>query len=92
MIQITLPDFDKVVAEVTEEIKVRVALRTPRKTGTAADAWKSEVVDGVGTISNDTPYIDFLETGTSKMAGHFMVQTTLEEVPDLIKAAVERST
>ena len=90
--KITLPDFDKVVQEVTEEIKVRVQMRTPVASGRAQAGWESSIANGQGIISNDVPYIGFLETGTSKMAGNFMVRNTLEEVPDLIKAAIERST
>lgn len=89
-IDIQLPDFGKVVEEVTNEVRERVARRTPVDTGRAQEGWQSEVVNEKGRIWNDTPYVGYLEDGTYKMAPFHMVKTTLEEVPDIITAAMER--
>ena len=90
-INIRLPDFGKVVEEVTAEIKERVERRTPVRTGLAQSSWEVEVGDRKGRIFNEVPYVGFLENGTSKMPAHYMVRTTLEEVPDIIKEVIERN-
>ena len=89
-INIRLPDFGKVVEDVTAEIKARVERRTPVDTGRAQSSWETSVTGHSARIFNETPYIGFLETGTSKMPGVYMVQTTLEEVPDIIHEAIEK--
>jgi len=91
-INIRLPDFGKVVQEVIAEVQVRVERRTPVDTGLAQSSWETEVSETSGRIFNETPYVGFLENGTSKMAPFYMVKTTLEEVPDIIKAALENAT
>jgi hypothetical protein len=60
--------------------------KTPVRTGHLRDSWK--IIDGFNgpTISNDVYYGIFVEDGTEKMHGHFMVRRTLFELTNNIKA------
>lgn len=95
-VNIHLPDFGKVIEEVTAEFKERVQIRTPVRTGRAQGGWQTSIQGESGNTSgrifNEVPYVGYLEDGTSKMEGFHMVAVTMEEVPDMIKAALERQT
>jgi len=76
-------DFRKTTFQVFSGI----VQRTPVDTGVARQAWKLEEgsadVDGLPTvtkITNDTPYIDYLEMGSSKQAPAGMVSVTLSSL------------
>lgn len=91
-----LPDFKPMIRDVLEEVKLRVERRTPRSNDDpkthAQDQWEIIQTDKGGMLTNSAPYINFLENGTSKMAGVHMVALTLEEVPDIISKAYENAT
>lgn len=91
MIKITLPDFDKVVKEVSQEVFDRVKERTPVLTGRARDGWEIVQGDKQSKISNDVPYIGVLESGSSDQAPQGFVGITLDEVPEMIKQAIEKN-
>ena len=79
-----LPNIQGLVEYVAKEVHQRVKDRTPVDTGTAQAGWQLSISGNEATINNDVSYIGYLEDGTSKMAGHNMVRTTLEEVPSII--------
>ena len=91
MIKITLPDFDKVVQEVSQEVFNRVKERTPVLTGRARDGWEIIHSDKQSKISNDVPYIGVLEEGSSDQAPAGMVGVTLDEVPEIVKQSIEKN-
>jgi len=93
-LDIKLPDFGKVVQDVTAEFKIRVERRTPRSNKDKAhlqDQWAVEQAgEGHQRIVNQFEYATFVENGTSRMAGAYMVRTTEEEVPQMIEDALKK--
>lgn len=93
-INIRLPDFGQMVQDVTAEFQTRVERRTPRSNlnkDHLQDQWEiQQVGEEHARIVNETEYASFVEEGTSKMSGHFMVRTTMDEVPDMIEEALKK--
>lgn len=52
--------------------------RTPRRTGTLARGWEFDD----SSIFNETFYTDYVENGTIKMNGAFMVRDSLPEIEE----------
>lgn len=53
--------------------------KTPVDTGLAASSWTLRMDSGKQIISNDVPYIDYLNHGSSEQApSHFVERTALQ--------------
>jgi hypothetical protein len=63
----------KTVAEV---MAIDMAINTPVDTGYARSRWKSSVNGNSVVVSNDAPYIEDLNSGSSKQAPQFFVERT----------------
>ena len=83
----TLPDIDGLIDYTVGEIHGRVTRRTPVRTGRAQAAWQR----ADRTITNDTPYIGYLENGTSEIRPYAMVRTTLAETSSIIADYLSRN-
>lgn len=90
-IKFTLPDFNAIVREVAVEVKTRVEMRTPVDTGYAQANWELNEGTSSFSIENRTPYIGYLENGTSKMAPVYMVRTTMSEIPEIVANIVAKA-
>jgi hypothetical protein len=77
----TVPDIAGLEDHIISEVWSRIRQRTPVDTGRARAGWE---ISG-NTITNEVPYVGFLEHGTDRMAPFGMVATTLEEVPSIIE-------
>lgn len=82
-----IPDVEGLKTYLVTEVAERIRRRTPVDTGRARAGW---VVNG-DVISNDVPYIGYLEMGTPRMAPFGMVRTTMEEVPSIINEFLQKS-
>lgn len=52
---------------------------TPVKTGTLKEGWELEKTDkDTVTVKNDVPYAGYVENGTPKMDGRFMLRTAIQ--------------
>jgi hypothetical protein len=76
-----------------EEFLTRVQNRTPVRTGLLNDSWDMKVKQGRIELKNDAEneqgqeYVAFVEFGTYKMRGFFMVSLTMMESADILKIA-----
>lgn len=88
---IPIIDFNEVIRSVSEEVFDKIVTRTPRDTGRAQDGWEFSFDDSSSraTISNEVPYIGILENGWSDQAPNGFVRITLEEIPDIVAAAID---
>jgi len=78
-------EADKVLRAVGLVANTRIAQRTPVDTGRARGGWQMEHTrpsSNVGrvTISNQVPYIIYLEYGSSQKAPQGMVRITMQEI------------
>lgn len=64
---------------------------TPIDTGYARSRWEYEIVDGVGIIENDAPYIDVLNKGHSQQAPTHFIEITLAAVGELTSPVFENT-
>ena len=71
--KITVKDLEEKTKFATAALKSV----TPVKTGFARDSWKSEMIEGVGIITNDAPYIEALNRGHSKQAPPFFIEEVM---------------
>ena len=76
--------IDGLVEAVANEVFVRIYNRTPVDTGYAQSRWQMSIGKEDFVITNDAPYISYLEDGHSKQAPIGMVAVTLNEVPTII--------
>lgn len=72
-------------ATILQEAFRKIVSRTPVASGFARSRWQIDVQKNSegyfeGEITNDAPYIVFLEMGSSDQAPNGMVQITLEEI------------
>jgi HK97 gp10 family phage protein len=52
---------------------------TPVDTGYASSRWKAEIIGDKAVITNDAPYIDELNRGSSQQAPAFFIEKTVLE-------------
>lgn len=80
-----LPDrtFETLVFGLFEEI----VWRTPVDTGYCMSRWEIQPGDGYFTITNDAPYVSFLEAGWSKQAPVGMVKPALKNFKEQVAIA-----
>jgi hypothetical protein len=85
--------LDRVKDEFENEFLLRVADKTPVRTGALKDGWFWDRTTDANnpTFSNTERYAIYVENGTPKMAPRMMVATTLLEVDDIMKTAVGRA-
>ena len=65
-----------------------VASWTPVKTGRLKAGWQN---DNRSAIYNEVPYTKYVEEGTYKMEGYFMVRDTLPKIEDYFGEMVQRT-
>lgn len=70
---------NKTPGEGTENL-YRTTPEEYRRTGNLKRGFR--IIDGGASIINNIPYSAFVELGTSKMEGHFMVTRSLEEIEE----------
>ena len=76
------PDLEGWMEDVLKDAVSTIERRTPRLSGTLADSFQlNKTDDNNYSIENDVEYFPYVEFGTSKMAGRYMVRTTIEELP-----------
>ena len=78
-------EINDLASNIAEEMFRKIVDRTPVKSGYAKSRWQVEVdkdSDGFvnAEITNDAPYIIFLEMGSSDQAPNGMVAITLAEM------------
>lgn len=88
---IKLPNWDKVIQEVGQQVFERVQRRTPVRSGRARDGWEIANTDSGVVINNNVPYIGVLDEGTSAQAPQGFTRITFEEIPDILKTALENN-
>jgi hypothetical protein len=72
-------EVDKLTKLQTDLLLAELISRTPVDTGLAASSWRSDPDKGRTVISNEVPYIEYLNAGSSKQApSHFIESTALE--------------
>lgn len=81
-VRLEINDF---TADVLDEMFRKIVNRTPVKTGYAKSRWEVDIgkdAEGFvsGEITNDAPYIVYLEQGSSDQAPYGMIQVTLAEM------------
>ena len=98
-----ISDIDKIMPAFEAEFKERVTQRTPVSTADKGDvgllkrSWNWETIDNTRCFTNDAvnkdgvPYGVYVEYGTYKMAPRAMVGTTILEVDDIMKQAVQKA-
>ena len=69
----------------------RVSNRTPRLSGTLADAWKAQQSGNTINIINDTPYAAYVEYGTYKMEPRGMMRATMLERQEILDEAAKKA-
>lgn len=76
------PDLEGFFDDVLKEAETRIKQRTPVATGTLQESIEvNKTSDTTYEIGSDVDYFPYVEFGTSKMAGAYMVRTTIEELP-----------
>lgn len=83
--------LEKVPEEFAKEFKTRVEDRTPVRTGTLKRGWNIEPTSTGVSIVNDVEYSSFVEYGTYKMEGRFMMTSTMLEADQILEIAVQRA-
>jgi len=81
---------DDFADEFAKEFEDRVAQRTPVDTGHLRASWDTRVSSSQITISNDAEYAGYVEEGTEYMEGAHMLKTTMSEIPEIAKVALNR--
>jgi len=81
---------DEFAQEFADEFEKRVARRTPVDTGLLRSNWDTTVSSTSIDIENLTEYAGYVEDGTEHMSGAHMVKTTMSEVPEIAKLALDR--
>jgi len=66
-----------IVKKTAHEIYLDVKAETPVQTEIARAGWKSQKINDGKEISNDVPYVGYLEYGTRKMAPFGMLRKAL---------------
>lgn len=59
--------FERHVRTVTSEMETALESFTPVRTGRARAGWRSSASKLSGVISNNVPYVQYLEKGTPRM-------------------------
>lgn len=88
-------EIDKFEIEFMNEFMERVKQRTPVYAGKEANVHSGALKNGWSVVKNDNGweldntqnYAVYVERGTWKMAPRAMVQTTILEIPQIIKIA-----
>lgn len=82
--------IDGLIEGVAMEVFRRIYDRTPVDTGYAQSRWTVDVNADGFTVSNDAPYISFLEDGHSQQAPHGMVAVTINEIDTIVTEQARR--
>jgi hypothetical protein len=69
-------DLQKQALPVATSLKEELAVRTPVDTGLAQASWKIAETEKGYDISNEVPYIEYLNAGSSQQAPEFFVEKT----------------
>lgn len=77
--------------EFGKEFMVRVMERTPVRTGLLQASWDFRLVDSNVEIRNNVEYASYVERGSERMEGRFMLATTAEEAEQIAEVAIERA-
>jgi hypothetical protein len=81
-----------VLNEFQAEFLLRVADKTPVRTGALKEGWYWNYEDARNPyFSNTQRYAIYVEEGTPKMPPTLMVATTFLEVDDILKVALQRA-
>jgi hypothetical protein len=92
-IQKSIDKIDAYKDEFGKEFLARVKEKTPVDTGRLQAAWELKVNKDTITVKNPAlndegePYAIYVEFGTDKMRGVFMLQRTIAESGDISKVA-----
>ena len=68
------------VKRIGDDLYREIIERTPVRTGYLKSRWIKEANINYTLISNDAPYAIYVEEGTSKMAPHYMVKSSLKKI------------
>lgn len=82
--------IDGLMEAVANEAFTRIYNRTPVDTGFAQSRWTMTVSERDFLITNDAPYISYLENGWSQQAPNGMVALTMNEIPQIIEEQSRR--
>jgi hypothetical protein len=77
--------------EFGKEFTARVKARTPVDTGALQEGWEFQMKDQDVEVRNRLPYASYVERGTEKMEGRFMLATTADEAEQIAQVARERA-
>lgn len=75
------------IRDTLEPVKAMVQATTPVRSGRLRAGWETNRVD---TVYNEVPYSDFVEAGTKRMRGRFMLRDSLEAIAQRAEENVSR--
>jgi hypothetical protein len=78
--------IDRAVQRTAKEGAKIIADRTPVRSGDLQEGWHP-VKDG---ILNEVPYCGYVENGTSRSVGRFMVRRSVSEIEQLLESELEK--
>lgn len=81
---------DGIIDAVAKEVYVRIYNRTPVDTGFAQSRWVLTRGKEDFVVSNDAPYISYLENGHSGQAPMGMVAVTMNEIDRIVEQESKR--
>jgi hypothetical protein len=82
-----LKDFPE---EFAKEFVVRVKEKTPVRTGNLQRGWDYEVQPNDVYIFNPVDYASYVEYGTDRFEGRYMLERTLLEIDDITNVVCDR--
>lgn len=77
-------NIEKMLEEVANETKRVAQTNTPKRTGYARKNWTKKTDKDGFNVANTTPYIQFLEQGTSKQAPRGITKPTVRKITGFI--------
>jgi hypothetical protein len=71
--------------EACKRLGVVAKASTPVKTGRLRDGWSVNASANSVTLSNDVPYADYVDKGTSRMSARNMTKAVESEAQDILR-------
>tara|TARA_B100000029_G_scaffold513459_1_gene613147 strand:- start:663 stop:968 length:306 start_codon:yes stop_codon:yes gene_type:complete len=75
---------EKLLNEVADKTKSVAQANTPKRSGYARKNWTKKKDDDGFSVANRTPYIQYLEKGTSKQAPQGITKPTVRKITGFI--------
>lgn len=80
--------FDQVDDKFAKAFLKQLRAYTPVRTGKLKRGWTVTPDDGGVLVENEVEYASYVEEGTSRMDGQFMLQQTIDEVDQILNGVL----